>query len=300
MQRAQKAAAERVQQGLSGSLCPPCGAPVDALRARYLAVHAGKVIRFCSEDCRARGPTAPPQRTEEIPRIEARRSHPGWRFLAAASPFVVAGAVLLGVRVSFDGRTATAALPARPVQAVVVAPPAPELSPLLGPEPAPPDFFFESERWQHPLAGPARRLPERPSRRFGVGRDHDSPESCGAGHCGVDVGEVKGEAVLAVHDGTVERVVRDPGSDRGGRYVRLLHHGGRIVTQYMHLDEVEPDLKPGSHVRAGDRLGTVGDSGTKNSGPHLHFTFATRAGEGSPEVYVDPLALLTVWPLAQH
>jgi murein DD-endopeptidase MepM/ murein hydrolase activator NlpD len=133
---------------------------------------------------------------------------------------------------------------------------------------------------------------------FGVGRDHDSPESCGAGHCGVDVGEVKGEPVLAVHDGVVERVVREPTeTDRGGKYVRLVHYGGRIVTQYMHLDEVEPELKPGYHVKAGEKIGTVGDSGTHNSGPHLHFTFATRASDGAPEVYVDPLALLTVWPL---
>ena len=282
--------------------CPPCGAAIEPLRARYHAVHAGRVIQFCSAECRERGPDAQPPPTVEIPRIEGRRPHRAWRVVAALSPFVVAGAVLLGVRVSFDGRTATAALPVRPSLPVAPVPPAvePEAEPMFGPELPPPDFFVESERWVHPLAGPVRRLPERPSRRFGVGRDHDSPDSCGNGHCGVDVGEVKGEAVLAVHDGTVERVVREAGSDRGGRYVRLLHYGGRIVTQYMHLDEVEAGLKPGVHVRAGDRLGTVGDSGTKNSGPHLHFTFATRAGEGAPEVYADPLALLTVWPLAQR
>jgi murein DD-endopeptidase MepM/ murein hydrolase activator NlpD len=277
--------------------CAPCGTPLDFLRARYFAVRDGRLVPFCSPECKARA-DEPRTPTLRMPRIEGRRATRAWRLVAAATPIVVAGGVLLGARISFDGRTATAALPVR------VDPPAPaavepEPEPLYGPELPPPDFFVESERWVHPLPGPLRRLPERPSRKFGVGRDHDSPESCGSGHCGVDIGEVRGEPVLAVHDGTVERVVREP-KDGSGRYVRLLHYGGRIVTQYMHLDEVEQQLKPGVHVRAGDKLGVVGDTGTHNSGPHLHFTFATRGGENQPEVYVDPLALLTVWPLAQR
>ena len=65
----------------------------------------------------------------------------------------------------------------------------------------------------------------------------------------------------------------------------------------MHLDAVAPRLKPGLHVRAGEELGTVGDSGTKNSGPHLHFTVAVRPSLDGPERYVDPEPLLTLWPL---
>jgi murein DD-endopeptidase MepM/ murein hydrolase activator NlpD len=110
------------------------------------------------------------------------------------------------------------------------------------------------------------------------------------------VGEVHGEPVLAVHGGVVERVVRDD-NPNGGRYVRLLHKGGTVVTQYMHLDEVEQALRPGVHVRAGEVLGTVGETGVEHSGPHLHFTVATRAHENAPEVYIDPEPLLTLWPL---
>ena len=247
-------------------------------------------MTFCSAACKQRGPA--PSSTESAPRRPDRST---LRTLALVSGGVVLLGVLLGVRISFDGRAATAALPQKPVPA-----PAPLPAPTLkteipfGPDPPPPDFFREGEAWFHPLAGPVRRLPERPTRRFGVARDHDSPESCGEGHCGCDIGEVKGEPVRAVHDGTVERVVLDP-SARGGRYVRLLHNGGAVVTQYMHLDDVA-DLKPGQHVRAGDRLGSVGDTGVNHAGPHLHFTVATRNRDGS-EKYIDPEPLLTLWPL---
>ena len=288
--------------GSASPVCPPCGSPIDPLRARHLSVVDGRVVPFCSPQCKDKGADAAPPPLEDDERAESRVAPRGrWPWLAVVLPVLAGAGVLLGLRVSFDGRTATAGLPVNMAQQVARAAPAPvepEPEPTFGPELPPPDFFIESERWVHPLAGPVRRLPERPTRRFGAGRDHDSPDSCGGGHCGVDIGEVKGEAVLAVHDGTIERIVRVEGGDRGGKYVRLLHYGGRIVTQYMHLDEVAPELKPGMHVRAGEKLGTVGDSGTKNSGPHLHFTFATRANEGSPEAYVDPLALLTVWPLA--
>jgi murein DD-endopeptidase MepM/ murein hydrolase activator NlpD len=196
----------------------------------------------------------------------------------------------MGVCVGSEGRIATAALPS-PTR------PPPSLSPAPDHGPPAPPPLVESDRWVHPLAGPLRRLPSRGSRRFGVERDHDSPESCREGHCGVDLGDARGEPVLAVHDGVVERVVRDPGADRGGRYVRLVHQSGRLATQYMHLDEVAPGLRPGSVVRAGDRVGTVGDSGVRRSGPHLHFTVAARAHDGA-ETYIDPEPLLTLWPLA--
>ena len=279
-------------------VCPPCGAPIDPLRARHIAVVRGRVVSFCSADCRDRAdePPPPPAREpsgdlEVVPRRSRR-----FAVLAALSPAVVAAGVFLGVRVRINDHPATAALQQKPTVASPAAVVEPE--PVYGPEAPPKDFFVEGDRWYHPLAGPVRRLPERPTRRFGVGRDHDSPDSCRNGHCGVDVGEIKGEAVLASHDGVVARVVREEGPDRGGRYVRLLHNGGHIITQYMHLDTVAADLKPGLHVRAGEVIGTVGDSGTVHSGPHLHFTVATRDSEDAPEKYIDPEPLLTLWPLS--
>src|SRR5947209_6754665 len=75
------------------------------------------------------------------------------------------------------------------------------------------------------------------------------PEECEGGHCGVDLGSVRGEPVICTHDGVVERVVRDAaeGGRRGneGRFIRINHKGGTIVTSYMHLDSIRDDLKPG-------------------------------------------------------
>lgn len=282
-----------------------CGCPVDPLRARVIAVVAGRVVGYCSATCRERAATGEHRVIVEPSHAETRaRRRLLRRFVGTTSVLVVIG-VLLGVRVTINETPATAALFSHPIEVPDVAisavgaggaDDAPEEE-VYGPQLPPPDFFVEGDRWVHPLAGPVRRLPERPTRRFGVDRAHDSHESCRGGHCGVDVGELRGESVLAAHDGVVERVVRAESGDKGGRYVRLLHAGGKIVTQYMHLDAVEPLLKPGMHVRAGETLGTVGDSGTLRAGPHLHFTVSTRSAEGRPERYIDPEPLLTLWPL---
>ncbi len=271
--------------------CPACGKALDPLRARAVTIVHQKVVAFCSDACKELG--AAPRVAEPVLR---RRKSSGWRVAAGASAVVVVAGLLLGARIRFDGRTATAALPTAVIEPPPPAP-EPEPEPTYGPDPPPADFFVEGERWYHPLAGPVRRLPARPTSRFGAERDHDSPESCRQGHCGVDIGELKGEPVLAAHDGVVERVVREENDLHGGRYVRLLHNGGRVITQYFHLDTVMPELKPGVHVRAGEVIGTLGDTGVHHSAPHLHFTVSTKASESASEVYIDPEPLLTLWPL---
>lgn len=287
-----------------GAPCPSCGSAVDPLRARHLAVVGGKVVPFCSPACRDRACAAPDggglASPASSPLAAPARPAPLGRFLLAAGLLLLLAGMTLGARISVHWPTAVALPPpVPPISAAEIPFVGPPPEPLYGPEPPPPEYQAESDLWVHPLRGPVRRLPERSGRRFGAERDHDSPESCGQGHCGVDLGELKGEPVLAVHNGVVEKVVRFEIDERSGKYIRLLHYGGRVITSYMHLDSIAAELQPGMHVRAGEVIGTVGDSGVKNSGPHLHFTFATRAAENAPEVYVDPLALLTVWPLRQ-
>ncbi len=154
------------------------------------------------------------------------------------------------------------------------------------------------DTWIHPLAGPFRRMPIRDSRVFGAARPGDRPAECRNGHCGVDLGgEIWGEHVHAVHDGVVDWVKRGVNPDRGGQFVRLSHRGGTVFTQYFHLAAIPRGLERGSVVKSGDVIGLVGDTGVKESGPHLHFTIAVRPGKDWPERYIDPEPLIALWPL---
>jgi hypothetical protein len=182
----------------------------------------------------------------------------------------------------------------------------------LPPEPLPPGWFgpdwpptdvsmlaaLGRDAWIHPLAGPYRRMPRSDTRVFGAGRPGHRAWECRNGHCGVDLGgEIWGEHVRAVHDGVVEFVQRGANPQRGGRFVRIAHHGGIVITQYFHLAAIPRGLEKGVQVKAGDIVGLLGDSGVKESAPHLHFSVSIRRGEHGPEKYIDPEPLIALWPL---
>jgi len=80
--------------------------------------------------------------------------------------------------------------------------------------------------------------------------------------------------------------------------VRINHKGGTVVTSYIHLDAIREDLRPGIPVKAGEAIGTVGDSGVQHSGPHLHFAVSVRPSAEGSELFIDPEPLLHLWPLA--
>jgi murein DD-endopeptidase MepM/ murein hydrolase activator NlpD len=50
-------------------------------------------------------------------------------------------------------------------------------------------------------------------------------------------------------------------------------------------------------VRSGEVIGLLGDTGVKESAPHLHFSVSIRAGKDWPEKYIDPEPLIALWPL---
>jgi murein DD-endopeptidase MepM/ murein hydrolase activator NlpD len=152
-------------------------------------------------------------------------------------------------------------------------------------------------RWVHPLATAERNLPAFESRRFGAIRPQPRPWECELGHCGVDLAAQLGQPVVAVADGVVERVERNAAAGgRAGRFVRLAHCDGTIVTRYIHLDTIRKDLRPGRHVAAGELVGTVGRTGVDENFPHLHFGLSQRAPDGS-ERYLDPEPFLRLWDL---
>ncbi|HEY2899554.1 MAG TPA: M23 family metallopeptidase [Polyangia bacterium] len=154
------------------------------------------------------------------------------------------------------------------------------------------------DAWIHPLAGPTRRMPRSDSRVFGAGRPGNRAVECRNGHCGVDLGgEIWGEHIRAVHDGVVDYVQRGANPDHGGRFVRISHHNGTVFTQYFHLAAIPRNIERGVVVKAGDLIGLLGDSGVKESQPHLHFSVSIRLWEKGPEKYMDPEPLIALWPL---
>ena len=141
-------------------------------------------------------------------------------------------------------------------------------------------------RWVHPLASP-RRLPIEPG-RFGAERPGKRPAECGRGHCGIDLGNKRGEVIHAAADGEVVGVYREIHGEEG-RYV-VLDHGGGTRTAYLHMNEVRAGLEVGQHVRAGDALGTIGTTGFALNVPHLHFAITQESGGRS--WFVDPEPML--------
>lgn len=84
-------------------------------------------------------------------------------------------------------------------------------------------------------------------------------------HSGLDYSAPVGTPVHATADGTVESVTR---SARGLGNRILIDHGQGYETFYACMDEL--NVRRGAHVKRGDLIGTVGDSGL-SAAPHLHY-----------------------------
>jgi hypothetical protein len=119
----------------------------------------------------------------------------------------------------------------------------------------------------------------------GLGADR---EDGARSHRGLDIDATIGEPVRAVADGVVQFAGVDLTGDHpalglfprqvhrwrnrtmgpGGFFVRIMHEGG-IRSGYFHLTGFR--VVAGQTVHAGEIIGTVGRSGVKVSGSHLHF-----------------------------
>lgn len=116
--------------------------------------------------------------------------------------------------------------------------------------------YYNESQIVYPLVG------ERVSSKFG-NRNHPIYKSR-KHHKGIDLAAPRGASVRAVRDGQV--VFSDPYKGYGNLIV-LLHKNGE-TSHYGHLNEIQ--VLPGSFVKAGEIIGTVGTSGNV-TGPHLHF-----------------------------
>ena len=102
-------------------------------------------------------------------------------------------------------------------------------------------------------------------------------------HKGIDLATPVGAPIRAVAAGTV--VFADPFSGYGN-FVVIQHDGG-LTTHYGHCKNLV--VKPGTHVKAGQIIATVGSTGM-STGPHLHFEVRVRGTPINPEQFFPGLA----------
>lgn len=84
-------------------------------------------------------------------------------------------------------------------------------------------------------------------------------------HNGTDISTSEGTPVVAALEGTVTAVFWD---EWGGNRVEVSHADG-VKTTYNHLKDVM--VQVGDPLKASEQLGTIGQTGLRVTGPHLHF-----------------------------
>lgn len=108
----------------------------------------------------------------------------------------------------------------------------------------------------------------------GVGADQlqdtfTDARSEGRVHDAIDILAPNGTPVLAVADGTVEKLFD---SVRGGLTVYQFEPSGRYCYYYAHLDRYADGLAEKKTIKRGEVIGYVGSTGNASpEAPHLHF-----------------------------
>ncbi|HEX7776919.1 MAG TPA: M23 family metallopeptidase [Parvibaculum sp.] len=99
-------------------------------------------------------------------------------------------------------------------------------------------------------------------------------------HYGVDVAAPVGATIVAPADGIVR--LAEPNMYFEGGLV-FIDHGQGVISFLMHMSRV--DVKPGQHVRQGEPIGAVGQTG-RATGPHVHWGMVWRAAHVDPSLLV--------------
>ena len=96
---------------------------------------------------------------------------------------------------------------------------------------------------------------------------------------GVDIEAAVGREVLAVHGGHVIYT----GWFKGYGNLIIVDHGNEYYTLYAHIADIE--AREGEDVRQGQRIGTVGDTGSL-AGPRLYFEVRYQGRPQDPEQWL--------------
>ena len=126
---------------------------------------------------------------------------------------------------------------------------------------------------------------------FGISDPWGCAASCGRSspHRGLDIPKGVGTPIHAVADGVV---VERNWTNCIGNAVALRHPDG-WYSGYIHMQGQSP-LPEGTHVRRGQVIGHVGNTGTCTTGPHLHLSIGTTPNH----YYVGWVYSVTVDPYA--
>lgn len=91
----------------------------------------------------------------------------------------------------------------------------------------------------------------------------------GRSHDAIDIMAPAGTPVLAVTDGTIEKLFD---SERGGLTIYQFEPSGRYAYYYAHLQRYADGLAEKQSIRRGQIIGYVGSTGNADpAAPHLHF-----------------------------
>ena len=116
-------------------------------------------------------------------------------------------------------------------------------------------------------------------------------KSCSSDHKGIDFVPGRGEPVYAAMDGIVSRVDNGGGF---GQHIYIEHianfndtefQNWQTIYAHMETDTTPENLRVGSIVKAGEIIGTVGNTGT-STGAHLHFELLVEGENVDPEKYL--------------
>ena len=110
---------------------------------------------------------------------------------------------------------------------------------------------------------------------------------CSTFHQGVDFTPGTGTPIYAIADGVVEEHSGDSDFESFGNHVIIQHNipGQNVESLYAHMITGSSTLQPGDHIKVGDFIGLVGETGSA-VGAHLHFEIHI------DKVPVDPFAWL--------
>ncbi len=110
-------------------------------------------------------------------------------------------------------------------------------------------------------------------------------------HKGIDI-RAKHDDVLATENCGKVVAVNHNTNTGGGKSVTVEYartDGSKVQTTYMHLTSIS--VKAGDEVKAGQKLGVSGNTGTRTTGEHLHFGVKNISADGKVRD-VDPASYL--------